>query len=422
MNDKNLYKAVLNQIEDDKEEMVSYLLKVLNFKSVNYQQDGDEEDAQNWINGKLQELNFTTEMFDVDPDLLSEYDYFVEPRDRNYKNRPNVAGILKGSGGGRSIVLNGHMDVVPIGDEDSWKYSPWGKKEGDRIYGRGSSDMKGGLIAMLMAVKAIKNQGIELKGDIIFHSVVDEESSGNGTLMCVAKGYTGDAGIVGECTDLEIQRAHRGVQFLRVKTTGISGHAANRQKLVNANDKMIIIYNKLLECEENERLTESHPLLSSPTISVGMLHGGDAPHIVPDKCEINCDVKYLPQEDSKEVREIVENYIMEKAQEDEWLKDNPPVIDWMLDADPSEIDENSEVVAFLKEAYANAVGEDPKISGMQGCADMRHLIKRGDTPSVLFGPGIMQTAHQADEYVEVDYLLKAAKTYAVMILNWCQIS
>lgn len=419
---RDIEKRVFEKTEENREETVDYLLKLLSFKSINYQHDGDEKEAQEWFNKRLNELDFKTEMFDVDPELLSDYDYFVEPGERNYQDRPNVAGILKGNGSGNSLVLNGHMDVVPIGSRENWNHSPWGEVKNSRIYGRGSSDMKSGLIGMYMAVKALKDLKIKLKADVIFQSVVDEESSGNGTLMCVAKGYTGDGGIVGECTNLEIQTAHRGVQFLKVTTSGLSGHAARRQELVNANDKMVLIYNSLLECEKKERLVKNHPILSSPTISVGMFHGGDAPHIVPDKCELKCDVKYLPNENSREVREIIDRYIMKAAEKDNWLKENPPKIDWFLDADPSEVPKDHPIVNALQEAYVNVVGEKPVFSGMQGCADMRHLIKRGNTPAILFGPGFIDTAHQTNEYVDIDHLLIATKIYSQLLLNWCLIA
>lgn len=417
---KNIKNEVFNKIEENREEAIEYLLKIISFKSINYQYNGDEKEAQEWMNEKLIKLGFKTEMFDVDPGILANYHYFVEPGDRNYKDRPNIAGKLKGNGGGKTLVLNGHMDVVPCGSLKNWTHSPWGELKDGKIYGRGSSDMKGGLIAMYMAVKALKDLNICLKGDIIFQSVVDEESTGNGTLMCIAKGYTGDGGIIGECTNLEIQTAHRGVQFLRVKTTGLSGHAAQRQKLVNANDKMILIYNSLMECERTERVIKKHPMLSSPTINVGMIHGGDAPHIVPDKCEINCDVKYLPSEKGKEVREIINKYIYNAIKKDQWLQQNPPEIDWLLDADPSELSKDHPIVISLKKAYINVIGKKPIFSGLQGCADMRHLIKRGNTPTILFGPGNIDSAHHVDEYVEINNIITASKIFAQLILDWCQ--
>ncbi|MBO8127535.1 MAG: ArgE/DapE family deacylase [Firmicutes bacterium] len=419
MNSAKLREHLYAKIEENRQETIDMLLKILSFRSINFQHTGEEKAAQEWFNTKLTELGFKTEMFDVDPEFLADYDYFIPPQGRNYKDRPNVAGVLKGKGGGRSLVLNGHMDVVPLGDEANWKHNPWGELKDGKVFGRGSSDMKGGLVGMYMAVKALKDLGIELQGDLIFQSVVDEESSGNGTLMCIAKGYTGDAGIVGECTDLQIQTAHRGVQFLRVTTTGISGHAAQRQKLVSAIDKMVYLYNKLMECEQKERWPKQHELLSSPTISVGMFHGGDAPHIVADKCEINCDVKYLPYESGEEVRKIINGYLEDAAKADPWLRENPPKIEWVLDADPSEIPNDHPVVKAVGEAFKAVTGQEAKISGMQGCADMRHLIKRGNTPSLLFGPGNINTAHQANEYIDIDQLMTAIKVYAEFILNWC---
>lgn len=419
MIDKELQTKVEAQIDKMQPEIIDFLLKMLSFRSINFQQDGKEQEAQQWFSGQLKSLGFSTEMFDVDPEFLADYDYFVKPQGRNYKNRPNVAGRLKGAGNGKSLVLNGHMDVVPLGNEANWHFNPWGEVSNGKIYGRGSTDMKSGLVGMYMAIKALQALEIKLKGDLVFQSVVDEESSGNGTLMCIARGYTGDAGIVGEGTGLEIQTAHRGVQFLRVTTSGISGHAARRQNLVSAIDKMVHIYNYLMECERKERLVKKHDLLVSPTISIGMFHGGDAPHIVADKCEINCDVKYLPSEKAEAVRSIIEKYIDDAVKKDPWLKSNPPRVEWLLDADPSEISQSHPMVQCLEDSLQKVLGEKAKFSGLQGCADMRHLIKRGNTPSVLFGPGDLNVAHQADEFVEINKLITATKIYAEFILNWC---
>jgi len=123
-----------------------------------------------------------------------------------------------------------------------------------------------------------------------------------------------------------------------------------------------------------------------------------------------------------EVRQIIDQYIMQVAKQDKWLKENLPEIDWFLDAAPSEISEEYPIVDSLQEAYTDVVGKKPIFPGMQGCADMRHLIKRGNTPLVLFDPGIISTAHQDNEYVDIDNLLTATKIYAQLILNSCQIA
>ena len=140
-----------------------------------------------------------------------------------------MVGILEGEGKGRSLILNGHVDTVPPGDTTLWKHNPFGGEiEGDRIFGRGSVDMKGGISAMIMAVKFIKEAKIRLKGDIILQCVVDEEGGGNGTLACVDRGYKADAAIVTEPTNLKIMIAHRGAMHLRVKVKGKSTHACFR--------------------------------------------------------------------------------------------------------------------------------------------------------------------------------------------------
>lgn len=414
---------VIRYIDSRRDEIVNFLCDFIRFRSINYQTTGDERQCQEWYAARLREMGLSTDLFDVDIDAISKYPDYVPPQGRNYQGRPNVVGVLKGKGGGRSLLINGHVDVVPATDESKWKYGPWsGSVEEGRVYGRGASDMKGGLTAAAMAIKCLIDLKLRPLGDVIIESVVDEESSGNGTLMCVAKGYRADAGVVVEGTNLAIQPAHRGVQFLKVVVRGQAGHAAYKRRYVNAIQKMCLIIEALQRYEDDVRQKQLHPLLPAPTISVGMIQGGSAPHIVPDSCEINCDVKYLPYEDGAQVREQIERYLSDVCKGDPWLRDHPAETVWWLDAGPSETSVDHPFVSILSSAHQAIKGETPVVSGMAGCCDMRHLIRHGGTPCVVYGPGILECAHAVDEFVPVEDLLTATKVLALTILEWCGVS
>src|SRR5262245_20412969 len=180
---------------------------------------GAEADCQDLIETRMQSLGITTDRWDV------------------YPGRPDVVGTLKGTGGegARSLILNGHIDVVPGGDPADWTYPPFAAEIADgKVWGRGAVDMKGGVAAMISAIEAIQRAGIRLKGDVFLESVVDEETGGPGTTQTVEHGYRADAAIVVEPTGLQILPVEGGLEWLRVVVRGRSGHSANRYRTVHA--------------------------------------------------------------------------------------------------------------------------------------------------------------------------------------------
>ncbi|MEE9610259.1 MAG: M20/M25/M40 family metallo-hydrolase, partial [Desulfatiglandales bacterium] len=172
---------VLNLIDERKDTIIEFLQKLVSFPSVT----GDEWEIQNFIADKLHDIALKVDMWEPDHEELKKHPAYV-PVDQGYEKRPNVVGLYKGTGDGKSLLFNGHVDVIPAGPSDSWDYGPFSSEIHDRrLYGRGSSDMKSGLAAMTMALDCLLEAGIRLKGDIILEYVMDEELSGNGTLACV---------------------------------------------------------------------------------------------------------------------------------------------------------------------------------------------------------------------------------------------
>ena len=181
---------VIQWIDREKNQIVEFLRDLIKFPSVT----GDEGEIQKFIHSKLKKMGLTVDVWEPDLTILKNHPAFVAVS-KGYEGRPNVVGVLRGAGGGKSLLLNGHVDVIPAGAPEAWTHNPWsGDVAEGRIYGRGASDMKSGLAAMTMAVESILQSGIRLKGDLILEYTVDEELSGNGTLACVIKGYRADGG------------------------------------------------------------------------------------------------------------------------------------------------------------------------------------------------------------------------------------
>lgn len=345
----------------------------------------------------------------------------------NYKDRPNLVAIKTGTGNGKSIILNGHVDTVPLDDLSKWTNHPLsGTIKDGLLYGRGASDMKAGVAAMILAVKYINDLQIEHKGDIIIQSVVDEEGGGNGTLSCITEGYLADAAIVTEPTELQILCASRGVYLLEVEVEGSPIHSCLKWSGVNAIEKMIKIIQGLSELERQWLAIRKNPLLPSPTITLGEIQGGISAATVPGKCTARFDVKYLPEQvdeygnvtkiNGEDIKREVEEKIKYICQGDEWLADHPVKMNWYISVNPYSISVNEPIVKTISNNYQALTGSY-HISGMPSGADARHLYNVRKIPTVIFGPGKLKNAHSINEHVDINEFLLSIKVLAATILD-----
>lgn len=420
-------RQILKYIEDNQREAIGFLKKMvqLDSSSINQGLDGKEKEVQEWLAIELDKMGLTTHLFEPDNNKIKHYEDYNP--NHSYEGRPNLVATLKGQGGGRSIILNGHVDTVAAGDLNKWDYNPWdGKIIDGRMFGRGTTDMKAGTSAMIMAVKFLKDLNIKLDGDVIIQSVVDEEGGGNGTLACIAEGYTADAAIVTEPTNLEIQPIGRGVLLLEVEVTGKSIHAAYKWNGINAIGKSFKIAQGLNELEHEWLATRTNPLLPSPTINLGYIEGGVEAPIVPDKCIMKFDIKYLPIEirngeeafnEGYMIKEVVEKHIQKICASDEWLSENPPNIDWYLHVMPHNLNPNHELIHTIS-SVSEELFSKSKISGLRSGSDARHLINSGTIPTVVFGPGNMINAHTINESILLEDYIKSIKALALSVLDW----
>jgi succinyl-diaminopimelate desuccinylase len=331
------------------------------------------------------------------------------------KGRWNLIAEKRWGKGGRTLIFNGHLDVVPAGDLSQWKYPPFqGKLSKGRIYGRGASDMKSGIASFIHALSMIDRSNIHLhQGAIILHLVSDEESHGHqGMGFLSQKGIIkGDATIVGEPTDLNLIIAQKGALWLKISTFGKSAHGSRPYLGINAIEKMV----KLIHQLHSISLEKEHPLLGKPTLNIGKIQGGTKINMVPDRCEIEVDRRLLPNENKeaflKEIKGAVESI---RAQDASFQYQ----IEEMDYAEPSEIDSKEEIVQIVLEASKEVRGERPEIKGFSGFTDARFYINRFQIPTLILGPGSVDQAHTTDESVEVDALIQAAHIYGLILIHY----
>jgi len=351
---------------------------------------GNEEDLAEFLVQELKSYGFSTRFVSVQP------------------KRPNVLTMLSGKKKGKTILMNGHMDVVPAGDLSAWKFEPFsGTLHQGRIYGRGSVDMKGGLASAIIAAKAFADTyGDDFAGSILIAGVVDEEDAGIGSKKLV-ENVKADMAIVAEPSDNAIYRAHKGVLWFEITTKGKALHSSRVRsgEFDNAIYKMTRVVNAL-EDYLSELEKRKDPLVGNPTINVSIIKGGTKTNVVPESCTITVDRRLLPNEDPKVALEEIRKLLARKIE----LKDLAFQV--ALEREGTIVKESEPIVKLTRNAVQEVTGKQPKVTGCMATTDMAFLVNQGKIPAVVYGPGSLEQAHVANEYVEVEELLKAAKVYA----------
>lgn len=369
-------------------------------------------------------LDLSVEVVTPDMEALRSHPGFVDTQ-MSYDGRRNVVAKQKGAGEGRSLILNGHIDVVALGALEDWTRDPWGAQiEGDWMYGRGAGDMKAGVVANLYALKAIRNIGLAPAGDIMLQSVIDEEAGGaGGTLACLAQGYRADAMICTEPQSLDITIAHVGVSYFRIRVKGMQAHAAFAHRGVNALTKAAKVITALAALDEERGRTVHNALLDggegrSCHLNVGVCHAGDWPSSVPAEAVIECRMGFVPGETLSEMRKLVESVIADVAKADEWLKLHPPEIEWYgWQTDPWNQDPEHPFVLTLKDV-AESVRQVPvRLTGATGGIDSRFSRYWG-MAAACTGP-IAEKIHGANERVNIPSIITTTKIVANAAIAWC---
>lgn len=412
----------LNQwIDDHEENHVEFLQQLVQQQST----QGNEKKIQETVAKHLKYLQLDVDMWNLNSERLQKHAYFYSNR-TTFENSPNVVGVLKGTGGGKSIILNGHVDVVPEGEHKNWDNDPYsGKVIDGKVFGRGATDMKGGNMALMIAIEAIQALDIKLKGDVIFQSVVEEESGGAGTLDTILQGYQADAAIIPEPTNMKIFPKQQGSKWFRLIVTGRTAHGGTPYLGVNAIDNSFIVTEHLKQLDElrNARFRDSMDNNIPVPINVGSIKGGDWPSSVPDVVELEGRIGIAPNETIEEVQIEMEQWVDELSEKNSWFKDNPVKVEWFgARWLPGEIETNHPLMNMLTNNFQAVTNKPPIIETSPWGTDGGLLSQVGDTPVIVFGPGITNLAHHPNESIEIEKVLDVAKIIAKTIVDWCEIN
>jgi len=410
-----MQREILKAIDGLSDEIISLLVRLIKIESIT----GNEEKIQGEIVEFLKMMRMEIDIWEPDTAELEKHPVCA-PINMSFENRPIVVGSWRGSDQGRSLLLNGHVDVVKPGK--GWSCDPFGGEVRDnKIFGRGAADMKGGIVAMLMALKALKSLGLNPKGDILIETVVDEENGVNGSLAGLMRGYTADACINCEASDLDIQPAHSGVMEYFIHVYGKSTPISRKNEAVSPIQNGYRIVQAMSNLESILRVTHNHNLFpeGSMNIYVTSFHCGVGSTILPDEAIIGGMVRLLPGMETESTRKMVEGYITKVAALDPFMKTHPPKFEWKgLYAESMEIPLDNSMVSCLQNAFEDATGRPNKISGHEGACDPWAICNYGNIPTVIFGPGKITQMHAINEYVAISDLMDATKTLSLAIYNW----
>ena len=413
-------RKLTSALEASQEDLVNFIRRLVQCPSL----ANDEGPVQDIIQDKLKSLGLDTEKIIVKFDKLKDHPAFCDDG-FSPDSRVNILGQWCNDGDGRSLILNGHVDVVPTGPENLWNKSPWsGYIKNGRIYGRGSCDMKAGLSAGIFAVQILQSIGFKPHGNIIIQSVVGEESGGCGTLTNIIKGYSANAAVLLEPTSLKVCPIQSGALTFRLTVPGRATHAATRWDGVSAIEKFNLIQQSILKFEKERHDSFNAPYFESKDrvapINIGTIKGGEWHSTVPESVVVEGRFGVFPSETTSNARDAFEDHISKISNNDPWLKEHPPVIEWFEGQfESGQTDLDDPIIQTLIDAIVRSTGDAPIIEGVTYGSDLRLFTNHAHIPAVLFGPGDLRLAHAANEYVEIDEVLKTIKIIANMIVDWC---
>lgn len=415
-------KNIAEKLEQLRPELVAFLTKLVQYPSL----PGHEQDAQHHYASKLRSLGLDTQIVPSAREDLEPHPAFCDDG-VPFKDRLNVVGRWRGSGrnDGRTLILNGHMDVVPTGNKNLWAESPWsGLVRDGKLFGRGSCDMKAGLTANVYAVQVLQMIGYIPAADVLLESVIGEESGGVGTLTTIVKGFKADAAIITEPTRLQLCPVQSGALTFRVRVSGRAIHACMKPYGVSALEKFYLVLQSVQELERRRHVEYKNPLYEDPNniapVNVGTIHAGDWPSTVPDQLVAEGRFGVLPGESTASARKALASALEDACSSDEWLKSHPPTLEWFEGQfESGQTPQDSAIVQTVQSSHEQIFGTAPAIRGVTYGSDLRLFTNHGSVPAVLYGPGSIEQAHTVNEFVEIDEVFSAARVLAWIITQWC---
>ena len=416
---------VLDQVETCAAELVDHVVETVRIPSVSG--SDAENDAQAHMARLFADGGLDVDHWRIDLDRLSaEPDFPGMEVDR--REAWGLVGRLPGAGDGSSLMLNGHIDVVPIGDPSAWTAAPFGGEiRGQDLYGRGSCDMKAGLLAAHWAVQAIRRAGVRLRGDVLVASVQGEEDGGLGTFALLDRGWRADACVIPEPTDMDLVPANAGALTFRLVVRGHATHASRRTEGVSAIETFWPVWQALLDLEQRrhavvdpmaKRWKLAHPL------SIGTIHAGDWASSVPDQLVAEGRLGVALDETVEDARADLETAIAEVNASDPWLRDHPVELEWWGGQFASgRLPADSDLLERVTAAHDVAGGGRPlDVWAAPYGSDLRLLTGLGGIPTLQYGPGDVALAHGPDERVPIADVVTTARTFALLALDICGVA
>ena len=409
-------------VESNWQAQIAWLRELVSFPSLR----GREAPCQDWL-----AHDFAARGWSVDRYVLADVDMahlpgFSPVMDTDYARAVQVVATIRSpEQRGRSLILQGHVDVVPAGPRDMWQSPPFEARlrEG-RLYGRGAGDMKAGVSAMVFALVALRELGYAPGSDIYVETVTEEECTGNGALSTLARGYRADACLIPEPTGQRILRGTVGVMWFRLKLRGRPVHVSRSEEGTNAILSAFGLIEAIREFTKtlNER-AKKHPWFSKIQNPVkfnpGKIKGGDWASSTPAWCEVDCRIAVLPGTSLEAFRRELTQVVMEAAKRDSFLANNLPEIVWNgFQADDYVLETGSDFEIAMRAAHRAVMSEEAQETILPAVTDCRFYGLYYDIPALAYGPASTD-GHGFDEFVELESLKKATIVIARFISEWC---
>lgn len=390
-----------------------------------------ELDAQRWVADRLAPLGADVDLWRMDLADLTARDGFPgteAPRDEAW----GLVGTVRPDDGTQdapSFVLQGHVDVVPAGDLTTWEGAdPYraavvSTPDGEAVMGRGTCDMKAGVVAALHALDAVRRSGVRLRGTVALHSVVGEEDGGLGAFGTLARGHTGDACVIPEPTGRRVVTANAGALTFRLDVPGRAAHGSSRYEGVSAIEGFTKVHAALMDLER-ERCADPDPLMSGYEIpyplSIGIVRAGDWSSTVPDALVAQGRYGVRLDESTDDARAAFEARVAAVCADDPWLRDHPARVSWSGGQFGSgRLPAGHALLGAARTAWATATGgPEPEQRGGPYGSDLR-LYAAAGVPTLHLGPGDVKQAHTAREYVPVEEMHATARALALLVLRHC---
>ena len=419
--DTGLSQEILAAVSDKFDSQMAFTMDLMRHASLR----GQEAEAQTSLYAALEERGYAMDRWAIDVDAIQDHPGF-SPVKVDYTNALNVvASHRPRNRQGRSLILNGHIDVVPTGPLEMWTHPPFEPQiEADWLYGRGGGDMKAGLCANIFAMDALRDLGLQPSAEVYIQSVTEEECTGNGALSALVRGYQADAAIIPEPEDEMLVRANVGVIWFRVHVRGRPFHVREAARGANAIEAAYRLIEALkdLETHWNEKRFE-HPYfddLEQPiNFNVGKIAGGDWASSVPAWCCVDVRAAIYPGVDPRDAAREIEACLRAKSRDDPFLSENPPEVEYNgFFARGYVLDEGSDAEKVLARAHATSFGSDLQSFVTPGYLDGRVFVLYDNCPCLVYGP-LSRDIHAFDERVSIASVKRITGTIALFIASWC---